>query len=128
MEPPRQVARSQVFETTRHLGRINHIELIKEGYHKLRADITFTKERRSNQEILPWVIPFQNKVLVRVTPGFNRREILEDRKQHIAKLYNIPNNINELLLFRQIKHTNAKGVHIFKNANSNNKGYAFVSF
>ncbi len=29
---------------------------------------------------------------------------------------------------RQIKYTNAKGVHIFKNANSNNKGYTIVSF
>jgi len=43
-------------------------------------------------------------------------------------LYNIPKNVNEILLFRQIKHTNAKSVHIFRNANGNNKGYAIVSF
>ena len=27
-----------------------------------------------------------------------------------------------------MKYTNAKGVNIFRNANSNNKGYAIVSF
>ena len=36
--------------------------------------------------------------------------------------------MNEVLLLRQIKHVNAKAVHIFKNANKNNKEFAIVSF
>jgi len=63
-----------------------------------------------------------------MTPGHNRREILENRKQYTSRLYNIPKNINEILLFRQIRHTNAKSVHVFRNTNGNNKGYAIVSF
>src|SRR5205807_10255207 len=69
-----------------------------------------------------------NKLLVYITPESNKKEILKSRKQFIARLYNIPQNVNEVLLFRQLKHTRAKAVHIFKNSNGNNKGYALVSF
>jgi hypothetical protein len=125
---PQQARRTQVFEATKHLGRIKHIEMIKEGHHKLRAEITLTREKYTKQEETPWVIPFQKELLVRITPGNNRREILESRKLHMIKLYRIPKNVNEVLLFRQIRHTNAKAVHIFKNTNGNNKGFAIVSF
>ena len=102
--------------------------MIKERSYKMRAEITLTKERKINKEDFPWVLPFDNNILIRITPGHNRREILEDRKQYILRLYNIPKNINEILLFRQIKYTNAKSIHVFRNANGNNKGYAIVSF
>src|SRR5439155_16019034 len=46
----------------------------------------------------------------------------------MAKLYNILQNVNEVLLFRQLKHTGARAVHVFKNSNGNNKGYTLVSF
>ena len=74
------------------------------------------------------VILFHNEVLVRVTPGINKTEVLEERKQYTLKLYNVPKNANEILLFRQIRHANAKGVHVFRNTNGNNKSYAIVTF
>ena len=125
---PRQVIRSEVFEATRHLGRIDHIEIIKEDHHKLRAEIDFTQEKFKSQEEIPWVIPFHNEVLVRETPGINKTEVLEERKQYTLKLYNVPKNANEILLFRQIRYANAKGVHVFRNTNGNNKSYAIVTF
>jgi hypothetical protein len=123
---PKQLTRSQIFEAVRHLGRIEHIEVIREDHRKLRAEITLMREK--DQEELPWVIPLQNELLVRLTPGKNRREILEKRKQYITKLYNVPKNINEILLFRQLKHSGARAVHVFRNANGNNKQFAVVSF
>ena len=38
---PSWAKRSQVFETVRYLGRIAHIEMIKEAYNKTRAQIEF---------------------------------------------------------------------------------------
>ena len=46
----------------------------------------------------------------------------------MLRLYNISQNVNEVLLFRQLKHTEACAVHVFKNSNRNNKDYALVSF
>ena len=66
---PRQLTRSQIFEAVRHLGRIEHIELIREDHRKLRAEITVT--RNKDQVELPWVIPLQNELLVRLTQGKN---------------------------------------------------------
>ena len=53
---------------------------------------------------------------------------MESRKQYAIKLFNIPKEANEVLLFRQIRNTGAKTVHIFKNSNGNNKGFAVVTF
>ena len=102
--------------------------MIREGSRKIRAEISFEEESRLIQEIETWIIPLTNNLLVCITPGFNRREILESHKQFMLRLYNIPQNINEVLLFRQLKHTGARTVHVFKNSNGNNKGYALVSF
>ena len=63
-----------------------------------------------------------------MTPRNNRMKILEERKHYILKLYNVLKNANEILLFRQIRYANAKGVHIFQNTNGNNKSYAIVTF
>jgi hypothetical protein len=52
-----------------HLGRIEHIELIREDHRKLRAEITLT--RNKDQVELPWVIPLQNELLVRLTQRKN---------------------------------------------------------
>ena len=38
---PHQISRSEVFEATRYLGRIDYIKVIKEDHHKLRAEIAF---------------------------------------------------------------------------------------
>src|SRR5205085_12347505 len=37
-------------------------------------------------------------------------------------------NINKVFLFRQLKYTGARAIHIFKNSNRNNKGYVLVFF
>ena len=125
---PHHITRSQVFYAIRHLERVKSIEMIREGSGKIRAEVSFEEGSRLIQEIETWVIPLTNNLLVRITPGFNRREILESRKQFILRLYHIPQNINEVLLFRQLKHTEAHAVHVFKNSNKNYKGYILVSF
>ena len=102
--------------------------MIREGSGKTRAEVSFVEESSFVQGIEAWVIPLTNELLVRITPGLNRKEILESRKQFIAKLYNILQNVNEVLLFRQLKHTRARALYIFKNLNRNNKGYILVSF
>ena len=102
--------------------------MIREGFGKTRAEVLFIEGSSFVQGIEAWVIPLTSELLVRITLGLNRKEILENRKQFNAKLYNIPQNVNEVLLFRQLKHTGARAVHIFKNSNRNNKGYALVSF
>ena len=75
-----------------------------------------------------WAILLLNNVLVCITLGLNRKEILESRKQYAIKLFNILKEVNEVLLFRQIRNTGAKTVHIFKNSNGNNKSFAVVTF
>ena len=102
--------------------------MIREGSGKTRAEVSFIEGSSFVQGIEAQVIPLTNELLVCITSGSNRKEILESRKQFIARLYNIPQNVNEVLLFRQLKHTEARAVHIFKNSNGNNKGYALVSF
>src|SRR5436853_7895302 len=102
--------------------------MIREGFGKIRVEVSFIEGSSFVQGIKAWVIPLTNELLVCITPGLNRKEILESKKQFIAKLYNISQNVNEVLLFKQLKHTGARAVHIFKNSNKNNKGYALVSF
>ena len=102
--------------------------MIREKSRKTRAEVSFIEGSSFVQGIEAWVIPLTSELLVRITPGSNRKEILESRKQFIARLYNIPQNVNKVLLFRQLKHTGARAVHIFKNSNGNNKGYVLVSF
>jgi len=102
--------------------------MIREGSGKIRAEVSFEEGSRLIQEIETWVIPLTNNLLVCITSGFNRREILESYKQFMLRLYNILQNVNEVLLFRQLKHTGACAVHVFKNSNRNNKSYALVSF
>ena len=102
--------------------------MIRKESGKIRAEISFEEKSRLIQGIETWVIPLMNNLLVHITLGFNRREILESRKQFMLRLYNIPQNVNEVLLFRQLKYTRARAVYIFKNSNRNNKGYALVSF
>src|SRR5439155_13565179 len=122
------ITRSQVFYAIRHLGHVKSIEMIRERSGKIRAEVSFEEGSRLIQEIETWIIPLTNNLLVRITSGFNRREILESHKQFMLRLYNIPQNVNEVLLFRQLKHTGAGAVYVFKNLNRNNKGYALVSF
>ena len=102
--------------------------MIREGFGKTRAEVVFMEGSSFVQGIEAWVILLISELLVHITLGSNRKEILENKKQFIARLYNIPQNVNEVLLFRQLKYTRARAVYIFKNSNRNNKGYALVSF
>ena len=97
---PHHVSRSQVFFAIRHLGRVKNIEMIREGFGKTKAEVSFMEGSSFVQGIEVWVIPLTSELLVRITPGSNRKEILESRKQFITRLYNIPQNVNEVLLFR----------------------------
>ena len=94
----------------------------------MRAEVTFEEFRINILEKEIQAIPLLNNILVRIISGLNRKEILESRKQYAIKLFNIPKEANEVLLFRQIRNTGAKTVHIFKNSNGNNKGFVVVMF
>ena len=74
------MTRLQVFYAIRHLERVKSIEMIREGSEKIRAEISFEEGSRLIQEIETWVILLTNNLLVCITLGFNRKEILESRK------------------------------------------------
>jgi RNA recognition motif. (a.k.a. RRM, RBD, or RNP domain) len=125
---PHNVSRTQVFDSIRHLGKIRNIEMIRDGRWKVRAEVIFEMMRRKVHGEEVWIVPFFNDFFVRITPGLSRREILDNRNQFTLKLYNIPKDTNEILLFRQLRHTGARAIHIFRNTNGNNRGCAVVSF
>lgn len=126
---PEWAKRVQVFETVRFMGRVEYIEMIKGPYGKTKAEVefkkgTFDKERR--KEI--WCLPFANKLLVRITVGTNNYKILQTRNRYSRRLLDLPDNTSEVLLWRQIRRTGAKAIHVFKNSNKNNMGSATVYF
>jgi len=103
--------------------------MIKSSYSKTRAEIefkvdTFDKERM--REI--WCLPFADQLLVRVTVGNSNYELLRERNRFSTRLLNLPENTNEVLLWRQAKKTGVKTLHIFKNSNNNKMGSVTVYF
>src|SRR5438132_11369171 len=98
----------------RFLERVEHIEIIKSAYDKTKAEIDFKTvifdERRKNET---WCLPFMNQVLVRITAGTNNYELLRIRNRFSKRLLDLPGNINEVLLWRQVKKSGAKVLHIF---------------
>ena len=119
----------QVFEIVRFLGRVKLIEIIRSLSSKTKAVVSFREnscEERKLKEI--WCLPFMNQILVRVIPGVNDYKILYTRSWYSRRLLELPANTNEVLLWRQIKKTGAKAIHIFKNSNDNKMSSATVYF
>src|SRR6266516_2423913 len=103
--------------------------MIKSSFNKTRVEIefkanTFDKERM--KEI--WCLPFADQLLVRVTVGNSNYELLRERNRFSTRLLNLPENTNEVLLWRQVKRTGAKAIHIFRNSNNNNMRSATIFF
>ena len=103
--------------------------MIKSSYSKTRAEIefkadTFDKERM--REI--WCLPFADQLLVRVTVSNSNYELLRERNRFSTRLLNLPENTNEVLLWRQVKRTGAKALHIFRNSNNNNMRNVIIFF
>ena len=71
---------------------------------------------------------FMNNYLVRITQGKNNYEELRMRNKFSRRLINLPENVNEVLLWRQVRRTRAKSLHIFKNTNNNNRRSATIYF
>jgi hypothetical protein len=121
--------RPQVFESVRSLGRVDHIEIIRDSFGKTRAEISFFANTLNIQEIEEtWCLPFMNNYLVRITVGKNNYEELKIRNKFSRRLVDLPENVNEVLLWRQVRRTKAKSVHIFKNTNNNNRRSATIFF
>ena len=59
-----------------------------------------------------------NQLLVRIIAGTNNFELLRMRNRFNKKSLDIPENMNEVLLWRQVKKSGAKALHIFKNSNN----------
>ncbi len=99
-----QAKRLQVFESVRYLGRVKFIEIIREAYGKTRAEIEFEPESLNTEEIERiWCIPFLGDYLVRITPGISNFEKLRVRSKYSRRLIDLPENTNEVLLWRQIR-------------------------
>jgi hypothetical protein len=69
-----------------------------------------------------------NNYLVRVTLGKNNYEKLGVRNKFSRRLIDLPENVNEVLLWRQVRRTKARSLHIFKNTNNNNRRSATIFF
>ena len=126
---PSETKRTQVFEMVRLMGRVEHIEVLRSAYSRTRAIIEF-KENMYNKRILEetWCLPFRNHLLVRTTIGVNEHDLLYTRNKYSTRLLDLPENTNEVLLWRQVKRSGAKALHIFKNTNDNKMRSATVFF
>jgi hypothetical protein len=126
---PRWAKRPQVFESVRYFGRVAHIEMFKEEYGKTKAEVDFIPGTVNISELEEtWCIPFMRDYLVRISYGSNSIEELKKRNEFTTKLLDLPKDTNEVLLWRQVKRTGAKSLHIFKNNNNNNMRSATIYF
>ena len=88
----------------RFIGRVEHIEMIKSACDRTRAEVKFkigTFDERRMNEI--WCLPYMNQVLVRIIAGTNNYELLRMRNRFSKRLIDLPENTNEVLLWRQVK-------------------------
>src|SRR5437868_15517602 len=102
------------------IGRVEHIEMIKSAYDKTRAEVEFKiglYDERKRNEI--WCLSFINQLLVRIIAGSNNFGLLHTRNRFSKRLLDLPENTNEILLWRQVKKSEAKALYIFKNLNNN---------
>ena len=111
------------------MGRVKYIEMIKSTHDKTRAEIefktgTYDEERRNKI----WCLPFMNQTLVRITTGTNNLDLFRTRNRFSKRLVDLPKDTNEVLLWRQVKRSGAKALHIFKNSNNNNMRSATLYF
>jgi hypothetical protein len=126
---PTWVKRSMVFEIVRFIGRVEHIEMIKGNFSKTRAVVEFKADTFDKERVKEiWCLPFADQLLVRVTVGNSNHELLQERNRFSTRLLNLPENTNEVLLWRQVRRTGAKAVHIFRNSNNNKMGSATIFF
>ena len=103
--------------------------MIKSASDKTRAEVEFqtgTFDKRKMSEI--WCLPFVNELLVRISTGTNNFFLHCIRNRFSKRLLDLPENTNEVLLWRQIKRSGARALHIFKNSNNNNIRSATVYF
>ena len=60
--------------------------------------------------------------------GTNNLDLLRTRNRFSKRLVDLPEDTNEMLLWRQVKRSGAKALHIFKNSNNNNMRSATLYF
>ena len=103
--------------------------MIRESSNKTRAEVNFVpgsaKMKKLNNS---WCLPFIGKYLVRITTGTHNSQKLSERSKFTRRITDLPEDANEVLLWRQVKRTEAKALHIFKNNNNNNMRSATVYF
>ena len=103
--------------------------MIREPRGKTRAEVNFLPNTVNSKDLAEtWCLPFMRDQLVRVTMGKYNLEELKAHNTYNRKLLNLPEDTNEVLLWRQVRRTGAKALHIFKNSNSNSKRSATVYF
>ena len=110
---PTWARRSQVFESICYLGRVAHIEMIREPRGKTRAEVNFLSNTANSKDLAEtWCLPFMRDQLVRVTLEKCNLEELKAHNTYNRKLLNLPEDTNEVLLWRQVRRTGAKALHI----------------
>ena len=103
--------------------------MIKEPLSKTRAEIDFLPNIANICELAEiWCLLFMKNHLVRVTIEKCNFEELKAYNIYNRKLFDLPEEIYEVLLWRQVRRTGAKAIYIFKNSNNNSKRSATVYF
>jgi len=103
--------------------------MIRELSNRMRAEVSFAPGLANMKELNnSWCIPFIGKYLVRITAGTHNSQKLKEHNEFTRRITDLPEGTSEVLLWRQVKRTGAKALHIFKNNNDNNMRSATVYF
>ncbi|CAG8478709.1 12413_t:CDS:2 [Cetraspora pellucida] len=83
--------------------------MIKEPHGKTRAEVNFFSNTVNAKDLAEtWCLPFIRDHLVRVTIGKCNLDELKAHNTHNRKLFNLPKNTNEVLLWRQVRQTDTE--------------------
>src|SRR5438552_14484208 len=91
------------------IGRVEYIDMIKSTYNKMRVEVEFkigTYDEKKRNEI--WCLSFMNQLLVRIAAGTNNFGLLCTRNRFSKRLLDLSENMNKVLLWRQVKNQELK--------------------
>lgn len=127
---PNDISERQIAEVLKYFGEVEEVQIFHRGWRDAKAicKVRPAKGKRKITEEDLWILPIRGKIAARITPGRNREDILADRKKFAGRIVGLPRHANEILLWRQLRNTNAKAVWIPKNTNGKSCSHATVYF
>ena len=105
---PADISWQEVNYLCKNLGKSKDIH-IKRSRFKALAIIELENERDKK---LPWVVPFENGRLVRVSKGVEDYKERDRRHRFLNKIKGVPEDAQEILLLRCLRDRGAKAVYI----------------